>query len=115
MKVGSIDADYRGEVCVILGNIGREPFTVTRGMRIAQLVVARVARAEIVEVEVGWLPETERGAGGFGSTELGMLWRDRAGLSERRAWRPAMGWKEFQRLTELDRVPDMPVAEDDDL
>jgi dUTP pyrophosphatase len=64
--IGSIDADYRGEVKVILGNISRAPFTITRGMRIAQLVVARVARAEVVEVPK--LPETPRGAGGFGST-----------------------------------------------
>jgi len=64
--VGSIDADYRGEVKVILGNIGRAPAVVTRGMRIAQLVVARVARAEIALVAA--LSETARGAGGFGST-----------------------------------------------
>lgn len=64
--VGSIDSDYRGEVRVILGNIGREPVRIERGMRIAQLVVARVARAEVVEVER--LAGTARGAGGFGST-----------------------------------------------
>jgi dUTP pyrophosphatase len=64
--VGSIDADYRGEVRVILGNIGRAPVAIARGMRIAQLVVARVARAEVVEVAA--LGETARGAGGFGST-----------------------------------------------
>ena len=63
---GTIDADYRGEVCVILGNIGREPFTVTRGMRIAQMVISPVTRAEIVEVET--LDETPRGSGGFGHT-----------------------------------------------
>ena len=61
---GTIDADYRGEVGVIVGNIGREPFTMTRGLRIAQLVVAAVARAE-VEV-VGELPDSARGDGGFG-------------------------------------------------
>jgi len=61
---GTIDADYRGEVGIIVGNIGREPFTVTRGLRIAQLVVAAVARAE-VEI-VAELPETGRGDGGFG-------------------------------------------------
>jgi dUTP pyrophosphatase len=61
---GTIDADYRGEVGIIVGNIGREPFSITRGMRIAQLIVAAVARAE-VEV-VTELPETGRGAGGFG-------------------------------------------------
>ena len=61
---GTIDADYRGEVGVIVGNIGREPFTVTRGMRIAQLVVAAVARADVQQVDE--LPETDRGEGGFG-------------------------------------------------
>ena len=63
---GTIDCDYRGEVKVILANLGAEPFTVTRGMRIAQLVIAPVARAEIVEA--GELTESTRGAGGFGST-----------------------------------------------
>lgn len=63
---GTIDADYRGEVGVILINLGKEPFKIARGMRIAQLVVARHARA--VWREVGVLGETERGAGGFGST-----------------------------------------------
>lgn len=63
---GTIDADYRGEVQVILANLGTEPFTVTRGMRIAQMIVAPYARAvwELVET----LPDTARGAGGFGST-----------------------------------------------
>ncbi|HUU89968.1 MAG TPA: dUTP diphosphatase [Phycisphaerae bacterium] len=61
---GTIDADYRGEVGVIVGNIAREPFTITRGMRIAQLVVAAVARADVQEVDQ--LPETDRGEGGFG-------------------------------------------------
>ena len=65
---GTIDAGYRGEVCVILANFGDEPFTVEKGMRIAQVVVAPVARAEVVEVEA--LDATERGAGGFGSTGL---------------------------------------------
>jgi dUTP pyrophosphatase len=63
---GTIDADYRGEIGVILVNLGREPFRVTRGMRIAQLVVARHARAEWREVS--GLEWTARGAGGFGST-----------------------------------------------
>jgi dUTP pyrophosphatase len=63
---GTIDADYRGEVCVVLGNVGREPFVVRRGMRIAQLVVAPVVRAEVLEVDE--LPGTARGAGGFGHT-----------------------------------------------
>ena len=63
---GTIDADYRGEVCVILGNVGGEPFVVRRGMRIAQMVVAPVTRADVVEVES--LDETRRGGGGFGHT-----------------------------------------------
>ncbi|MEQ8508949.1 MAG: dUTP diphosphatase [Rhodospirillaceae bacterium] len=63
---GTIDADYRGEVKVILINHGQEPFVITRGERIAQLLVAPVTRA-ILEV-VDELPETVRGAGGFGST-----------------------------------------------
>ena len=63
---GTIDADYRGEVQVILINLGSEPFTLRRGDRIAQLVVAPVSRAAFVE-EVN-LDETKRGAGGFGST-----------------------------------------------
>jgi len=63
---GTIDADYRGEVGVILVNLGKEPFRITRGMRIAQMIVARHARA--VWREVGELGQTERGAGGFGST-----------------------------------------------
>jgi dUTP pyrophosphatase len=63
---GTIDADYRGEIIVILINLGAEPFAVTRGMRIAQLVIAPVVRAKIVEATE--LDETERGAGGLGST-----------------------------------------------
>jgi dUTP pyrophosphatase len=63
---GTIDADYRGEVKVPLINHGAREFTVTRGMRIAQLVVAAVAPVEIVEATE--LDETLRGAGGFGST-----------------------------------------------
>jgi dUTP pyrophosphatase len=63
---GTIDADYRGEVGVILVNLGHEPFRITRGMRIAQLVVARHARATWREVDE--LDRTARGAGGFGST-----------------------------------------------
>jgi dUTP pyrophosphatase len=63
---GTIDADYRGEVGVILINLGAEPFRITRGMRIAQLIVARHARA--VWREVSDLDQTARGAGGFGST-----------------------------------------------
>lgn len=63
---GTIDADYRGEIKVILINLGREPFTVTRGMRIAQMVVARHATVSWSQVEN--LDDTARGAGGFGST-----------------------------------------------
>lgn len=63
---GTIDADYRGELKVILINHGAEPFSVGKGDRIAQLVVAPVARA--VWVEANDLDETERGHGGFGST-----------------------------------------------
>ncbi|MCS6855535.1 MAG: dUTP diphosphatase [Elioraea sp.] len=64
--VGTIDADYRGEIGVLLLNAGREAFTITRGMRIAQLVVARFERIAWVESES--LDATARGAGGFGST-----------------------------------------------
>ena len=63
---GTIDADYRGEVMVPLINLGREEFTVEPDMRIAQMVVAPVCRAEVVEVED--LSDTDRGSGGFGST-----------------------------------------------
>ena len=63
---GTIDSDYRGEVRVPLINLGDEAFTVERGMRIAQLVIAPVVQAGFNEV--GDLDETERGAGGFGST-----------------------------------------------
>lgn len=64
---GTIDADYRGEVGVILINHGKEPFVITRGMRIAQLVLAEVAKAEFVNEE-NELTETVRGTGGFGHT-----------------------------------------------
>lgn len=65
---GTIDSDYRGELQVALINLGREAFTVTHGMRIAQLVIAPVAHAAISVVES--LDATTRGAGGFGSTGL---------------------------------------------
>lgn len=65
---GTIDADYRGEVMAILVNLGSAPFTVTRGARIAQLVIAPVVRARIVETVS--LNATARGSGGFGSTGL---------------------------------------------
>ncbi len=63
---GTIDADYRGEVGVILVNLSNEPFTVNPGERIAQMVVARYEKVEWDEVEL--LDETDRGTGGFGST-----------------------------------------------
>lgn len=63
---GTIDADYRGHLMVLLVNLGSAPVTIASGQRIAQLVIAPVARAELVEVDA--LPATERGAGGFGST-----------------------------------------------
>lgn len=63
---GTIDSDYRGEVKVILANLGQEPFEIMRGERIAQLVPAPVQRATFSEVDS--LGETARGAGGFGST-----------------------------------------------
>ncbi|MBK20610.1 MAG: dUTP diphosphatase [Rhodospirillaceae bacterium] len=63
---GTIDADYRGEVKVILANLGNEAFTVERGMRIAQMVIAPVIQAQLQESDE--LPETARGEGGFGST-----------------------------------------------
>lgn len=63
---GTIDPDYRGELQVLLINLGQRPFTVARGERIAQLVLAPVGRAELIEVER--LDATTRGAGGFGHT-----------------------------------------------
>ncbi len=63
---GTVDADYRGEMIVALINHGAEPFIVTHGLRVAQMVVAPVTRATFVEVDE--LNATERGAGGFGST-----------------------------------------------
>lgn len=66
---GTIDADYRGEIQIILINLGASPFAVSRGDRIAQLVVAPVTRATLIKVET--LDATRRGAGGFGSTRVG--------------------------------------------
>ena len=63
---GTIDADYRGEICVILVNLSDQPFEITDGERIAQMVIARHEQAEWVEVTT--LDDTERGAGGFGHT-----------------------------------------------
>jgi dUTP pyrophosphatase len=66
---GTVDADYRGEVSVILANFGAESFTVTRGMRIAQMIVARIAQVSWQVVEA--LPGSGRGEGGYGSTGTG--------------------------------------------
>lgn len=63
---GTIDADYRGEVKVLLINLGQEAFTIQRGERIAQMVIAPITQPEFTEVEI--LSETARGEGGFGST-----------------------------------------------
>lgn len=63
---GTIDADYRGEICIILINLSKEEFVVNDGERVAQMVIARHEQAEWVEVET--LDETDRGAGGFGHT-----------------------------------------------
>lgn len=63
---GTIDADYRGELQVILGNCGREPYAITRGMRFAQLVITRVEHVEVLEVSQ--LSDSARGGGGFGHT-----------------------------------------------
>ena len=66
---GTIDSDYRGEVKVILINLGQEPFTIDRGDRIAQIIIAPVVQAELLEVET--LDITSRGLSGFGSTGRG--------------------------------------------
>jgi len=66
---GTVDADYRGELAVILINLGQEPFVIKRGERIAQMVIAPVTQGAWTEVET--LDETARGAGGFGSTGRG--------------------------------------------
>ena len=63
---GTIDADYRGELQVVLGNCSREPYTIERGMRFAQLVINKIEHVDIVEVEA--LTETTRSGGGFGHT-----------------------------------------------
>lgn len=66
---GTIDSDYRGEIGVILINHGAEPFEITRGARIAQMVIAPVIQAQLIEVSE--ISETSRGASGFGSTGVG--------------------------------------------
>ena len=63
---GTIDADYRGEICIILINLSSEPFVIEDGERVAQMVIARHEQAQWEQVEI--LDETERGAGGFGHT-----------------------------------------------
>jgi len=63
---GTIDSDYRGEIKIIVINLGEAPFRIARGMKIAQMVIARYQRIEFEELE--WLDETQRAAGGFGST-----------------------------------------------
>ncbi|MGV1837586.1 dUTP diphosphatase [Rhizobium rhizogenes] len=63
---GTVDSDYRGEVKVLLVNLGDEPFEITRGMRIAQVVIAPVTQVRVAEITE--VSETARGAGGFGST-----------------------------------------------
>lgn len=76
---GTIDSDYRGEVRILLVNLGTEPFAVKRGMRVAQLVIAEVAQAKLHLTKS--LPDTQRGGGGFGSTggatPLAVLGEDR--------------------------------------
>jgi dUTP pyrophosphatase len=63
---GTVDADYRGEIQVLLVNLGAESVSITRGMRVAQMVIAPVTRVQLREVTL--LDETSRGTGGFGST-----------------------------------------------
>jgi len=76
---GTVDSDYRGEIQVLLVNFGRKPFVVTRGLRIAQLVVTPILRARLVEQEQ--LTKTDRGTKGFGST-------DKQTIDKRRKYRP---------------------------
>jgi len=65
---GTIDSDYRGEVCTILINLGKADYKIKRGDRIAQMVINTVVTADFIEVEVEALDKTERGSGGFGHT-----------------------------------------------
>jgi dUTP pyrophosphatase len=65
---GTIDSDYRGEVTVLLVNLGKQPYVVAPGDRVAQLVIAPVTRATLVEAADDGLSDTKRGAGGFGHT-----------------------------------------------
>lgn len=66
--IGTIDSDYRGELKIAIVNISNEPFTINNGDRVAQLVINKYERVELVEVET--IDETERGSGGFGSTGI---------------------------------------------
>ena len=80
---GTIDADYRGELQALLVNLGEADFTITRGMRIAQLVVASVSRGVWREMTPSEVSANERGEGGFGSTGLGTAARDNAACNEK--------------------------------
>ena len=81
---GTIDSDYRGEVKVILANLGDEPFPIARGDRIAQLVPARVERAAFTVVATLDTADTERGDGGFGSTGIKSATASLASINPRR-------------------------------
>lgn len=83
---GTIDSDYRGEIKVLLVNLGDAPFAVTRGERIAQLIVAPIARAALREVRA--LAATKRGEGGFGSTGVRVTTAKKKRAPRRRAKRP---------------------------
>jgi dUTP pyrophosphatase len=85
---GTVDADYRGEVQVILVNLGEAPFQIARGERIAQLVIAPVERATLVEART--LQTTARGAGGFGSTGTGTRGKSAAAKKSRRPRKSAV-------------------------
>lgn len=78
---GTIDSDYRGEVGVLLVNLGREPVVIERGDRIAQLVIAPVVQARLIEVRA--TSKTKRGAGGFGSTGKGSRARPKRSVAAR--------------------------------
>lgn len=80
---GTIDSDYRGEVKILLVNVSNAAFTIEPGMRVAQMVVAPVVQAALMEVES--LPETARGAGGFGSTGVGGVGGGGVGAQDKRA------------------------------
>jgi dUTP pyrophosphatase len=94
---GTIDCDYRGEVQVLLVNLGEAPFVIARGERIAQLVVARVTRADLEESQS--LAATRRGAGGFGSTGMRMPSGKKGKTAARR--KPASKRKRGRRPAKL--------------